>query len=126
MRRLAHDPWRGMHAVVQHSFTSSPPHSAYVPLTAGQQVTILSPPFWVWLDHGLLTGTYMVAVTTYCPATSPHNLTDQPPPPSDHNNDYLPPNAFSTAPSTALPILARPVQAPMAYLGVAPLSAFMP
>jgi hypothetical protein len=67
MNRLTHDPWRGLRAIAQQPFNSSPPHAAYVPLTQGQQVTILSPPFWVWLDHSLLTGTYMVAVTTFCP-----------------------------------------------------------
>ena len=154
MRRLAHDPWRGLHAVAQHPFTISPPHSAYIPLTAGQQGTILSPPFWVWLDHGLLTGTYMVAVTTYCPTATPRLLADQPPSHNDNNNDYLPlaspdtapptapstdapsvqahdsdylpPTAHSNAPPDALSNPAPVVQAPMAYLGLAPISAFMP
>jgi hypothetical protein len=88
MRRLARDPWRGLHATTQRPFTSSPPHSAYIPLTTGKEVTILSPPFWVWLDHGLLTGTYMVAVTTFGLA---HDASTTTPtvhhPHSDYNND---------------------------------------
>ena len=88
MRRLARDPWRGLHATTQRPFTSSPPHSAYIPLTTGQEVTILPPPFWVWLDHGLLTGTYMVAVTTFCPAHGTTTATPTAPHPhSDYNND---------------------------------------
>ena len=158
MHRLTHDPWRGLRAIAQQPFNSSPPHAAYVPLTQGQQVTILSPPFWVWLDHSLLTGTYMVAVTTFCPSTttttraitdpspsnSGYNNDDTPlPPQSDvsllasssslgtstgphHSSDYQPTTAVHLTPHANAPSPATVANADMAFLGLVPLSVFMP
>ena len=69
----------------------------------GQVVTILSQPFWCWQNEATLSGTYVVAVSTF-----------------NHTNDYT----TSTAPSPTTTTTGE--LAPMALLGSVPLHAFLP
>ena len=73
-----------------------PPHSACHQLELNQVVTILSRPFWCWYDESTLSGTYVVAATTYNPTSPPtiNHTTNEP--------------------------------APRALLGIVPLFAFLP
>ena len=60
-------------------------------------MTILSRPFWCWYDEITLSGTYVVAATTYSP-TGPPTI-------NDHTTNE---------------------PAPMALFGIVPLLAFLP
>ena len=64
-----------------------------------QVVTIVLQPCWCWQNEATLSGTYVVAVSTF-----------------NHTNDYT----TSTAPSPTTGELA-----PMALLGIVPLHAFL-
>ena len=102
MREVDGDPWRGIHAVEQRPYQRSPPHDAYLPMTTGQRVTILSPSIWSWQDQNLLTGTYVVAISTYNPSTQPLPLTDYTDPaPDDAINA---PHSTTTALSSSVQV----------------------
>ena len=102
-------PWAGILATTQQPFRPHMDHGAYLPLDRGQQVTILAPPFWIWRDLDMLTGTFMVPVTSYTPQR--HDPT--PSRPSSSNHDPIVPTP-STAPATE-----------MALLGLVTLASFL-
>ena len=58
------DPWSGTQATVQRATHRNPPYNAFLNLTAGQTVTLLSQPFWCWHGESTLPGNYVVAVAT--------------------------------------------------------------
>jgi hypothetical protein len=89
--------WSGIRATTVRATNHLPPRSAYLQLELNQVVTILSRPFWRWYDESTLSGTYVVAATTYNP-TSPPTI-------NDHTTNE---------------------PAPMALLGIVPLFAFLP
>ena len=97
MIRNEHDQWSGTQATTQRTIVQSPPHNAYLQLHLGQVVTLVSRPLWCWHDESLLSGTCVVAASTY-----------------NHSNE----------PTT--PDHATSEQAPMALLGVVQLYAFLP
>ena len=97
-------------ATAQYTYRPQPFHGAYLPLDAGQNVTILAPPFWVWRDSDLLMGTYMVAVSTFTATNTTPTITDS------TGNDNAP------QPNLTLHTTNEPAQ--MALLGLAPLAAF--
>ena len=66
------DPWNGIQATTQRPVNRNPPHDASLRLHAGQLVTMLAQPFWCWHNASMLSGTYVVAVSTYSHTTAPH------------------------------------------------------
>ena len=40
-------------------------HMAFLSIRAGQQLTALSPPLWVWTDSAQLAGLWCLLMTTY-------------------------------------------------------------
>jgi hypothetical protein len=103
-------PWAGIQATAQQPFQPNPYHDAYLPVSVGQRVTILAPPFWIWRDWDLLAGTYMVPVTTF------------------HTTAHLPtPTATSSTSTPDSPTGTRTTdeQEPMALLGLVPLASFL-
>jgi hypothetical protein len=65
IQRHRTDPWYGIQATVQRNVHRNPQHVAFLHVQQGQTIALLSQPFWRWHDATMLSGTYVVAVSTY-------------------------------------------------------------